>query len=371
MQANNSETLYKSLAKAIFLTAGVIIILWFLIKVVSAILLLLFAIVLALIINQPVTWLEKKNIKRGWASLIVFGTILLAIALLTWLIGPKISEQLSALIHNLPEYGNNLSKTVGSWFANYPDVQKEIKTGANDVSQWMPSLSNTLVQIGNLSLSLLSSVVIVILFISMVVYAVTNPRPLVELYFSIFPPVQREKAAAALIKTSVMLVGWIRANLIGGSIEAVLVTAFLSFMNVPGAWVWGALALFAELVPKIGFYIMSIPPILVALSVNSSTAIWVVVFFLAMNELMGDFVMPKLRSSTMNLHPVSTLFILLAMGSAFGLAGALLATPLAAIIKAYYEAFYLSRFKEDKQMGKRIDDVIYQTKKTGGDIFIK
>lgn len=59
--------------------------------------------------------------------------------------------------------------------------------------------------------------------------------------------------------------------------------------------------------------------------------------------------------------------MLLTMGSAFGLAGALLATPLAAIIKAHYETFYLSRFKEDKEMEKRIDDVIYQTKKNRGD----
>jgi predicted PurR-regulated permease PerM len=75
---------------------------------------------------------------------------------------------------------------------------------------------------------------------------------------------------------------------------------------------------------------------------------------------MGDFVMPKLRATTMNIHPVSTLFILLAMGSAFGLTGALLATPLTAIIKAYYETFYLSRFKEDKLMDKRIDTIISQ-----------
>lgn len=365
MQISSAQTLYKSLAKAIFLAAGVIIILWFLTKVVSAILLLLFALVLALIINQPVTWLEKKNIKRGWACLVVFGAILLIIGLLVLFIGPKITEQLSALINNLPEYGDNISKTASSWFANYPEVQKEIKIDAKDVAQWVPSVPKTIVQVGNFSLSLLGGVVIFIVFIGMVVYAVTNPRPLIQLYLSFFPPAKRITATAALTKTSVMLGGWIRANLIGGSIEALLVTAFLSFLNVPGAWVWGALALFAELIPKIGFYIMSIPPVLVALSVNSTTAVWVIIFFLAMNEIMGDFVMPKLRSSTMNLHPVSTLFILLAMGSAFGLIGALLATPIAAIIKAYYEEFYLQTTKETL-VNEYIDDIIYQRKKANG-----
>jgi len=367
MQTNGTDNLYKSLSRAIFLTTGIIILLWFLFKIISVVLLLLFAIVLALIINHPVTWLEKKNIKRGWASFIVFGFILLALVLLAWFIVPKISEQLSTLIDNLPEYANRLSVTAGSWFSNYPEVQKEIRIDAENISEWMPSVPKTLIQVGNLSLTLLGGLVIFIIFVSMVVYAVTNPRPLVELYLSIFPPVQRDKAATALRKTSVMLIGWIRANLIGGGIEAVLVTAFLSFMNVPGAWVWGALAFFAELIPKIGFYIMSIPPVLVALSVSPSTVIWVTIFFLALNELMGDFAMPRLRSSTMNLHPVSSLFILLAMGSAFGLTGALMATPLAAIIKAYYEEFYLSRFKDDQSMDKRIDAVIYHKLDTDGD----
>ena len=117
-----------------------------------------------------------------------------------------------------------------------------------------------------------------------------------------------------------------------------------------GALVWGALALFSELIPKIGFYIMSIPPVLGALSVSPLTALWELIFFLALNEIIGDFVMPKLRSSTMNIHPVSSIFLLLAMGSAFGLTGALMATPLAAIIKAFYEEFYVKKFNEDTDL---------------------
>ncbi|TXF74813.1 AI-2E family transporter [Chryseobacterium sp.] len=360
MQSNTTENLYRSLVKVILLTAGLVILIWFLYQILSVLLLLLLAIVLALIINNPVTWLEKKKVKRAWGSLMVFGTILLTLIVLGWFIGPKISEQTSGLFRDLPEYGKSLSGTVSSWFSDYPDIQKKIEIDAESISESLPSVPKALVKIGNFSLSLVGGLVVLIVFISMVIYAVADPRPLVELYLSVFPPAQRGKAVAALSKTSVMLGGWIKANLIGGTIEAVLVTTFLSIMDVPGAFVWGALALFAELIPKIGFYIMSIPPILVALTVDPVTALWVTVFFLALNEIMGDMVMPKLRSSTMNIHPVSTLFLLLAMGSAFGFLGALMATPFAAIIKSYYEAFYLSRFPKDHKMEEHIEDVIQQ-----------
>jgi predicted PurR-regulated permease PerM len=52
------------------------------------------------------------------------------------------------------------------------------------------------------------------------------------------------------------------------------------------------------------------------------------------------------------------------MGAAFGVIGALLATPVTAIIKAYYEAFFSARVKRDTQMNSRIDAIIYHSDDT-------
>ncbi|HZF66085.1 MAG TPA: AI-2E family transporter, partial [Chitinophagaceae bacterium] len=254
------------------------------------------------------------------------------------------------------------SNNVASWFTEYPEIQQDILSQGANLSGWIPSVPDTLLQIGNYSLSIAGMILLMILFISMVVYAVFNPKPLLQLYFSFFPSTKHTKATRALAKTSVMLLGWIRANLIGGGIRAVCMTIFLSLMNVPGAFVWGAVAFFSELIPRLGFYIASIPPILVALSISPSTALWVTVFLLALDEIMGDFILPKLRSNTMNIHPVSIMFILLAMATAFGLMGALLATPLTAIIKAYYEEFFIRRFKDDKLVDDRIEEILYRSK---------
>ena len=361
MQNINTDNLYKAITRALLYAALLIVVLWFLFKIINVILLILLALILVLIINVPVAWLEKKKIRRGWACLIVFALIAAGIVLLCWLIVPKISVQLTALITNLPAYADQLSKNIASWFKDYPKLSAEIADEGAILSQLISTLPDTLVSVGAYSLSLISALLIFIIFMSLVIYAVVNPRPLFEIYFSMFPVPKREKAKNALYKTSVMLNGWIKSNLIGGSIDAACVTAFLSIMNVPGAWVWGAITFFAELIPKIGFYIMAVPPILVALSINPLTALWVTIFFLVLDEVMGDFVLPRIRSSTMKLHPVSTIIVLLIMGSAFGFVGALLATPLTAIIKAFYEEFYAGRAKNDKQMDERVDAIMYHT----------
>jgi len=359
MSIKTNDGIFRTVTSIILYTAGLVILLWFLFKILSVVLLGIFAIVLGVIINAPVSRLEKKGMRRWLASLIVFFVIFGITALLGWMVVPHLSDQLDVLIGNLPKYYASVSGYLDSLLSKFPELRKEISDGGTSISSAIPSIGNTVMGIGNFSFSVLGGVFVFIVFICMVVFFVGNPKPIIELYLTVFPVRQREKAENAMKHTSVMLVGWMKSNLIGGAIEAVLVYGFLTLMNVPGALVWAALAFFSELIPKIGFYIMAIPPTLVALSVSPATALWCLVFFLLLNELVSDFLMPKLRSSTMNIHPMSSLFLLLAMGTAFGLTGALLATPLAAIIKAYYEEFYLRQFPADPKLEERTNDIIY------------
>lgn len=359
MQRLAGDSLFKVFSKVIAFTALMIVLLWLLFKVSGILLVFLLAMVFALILNAPVSWLEKRNIKRVWASTIVFSCLVLVIGLISWLIIPKIAKQFQTLINNLPVYISQINVQLNSWLKNYPDLAKQITKDGDNLSQIIPSASLVITKAGNISIYVAGSIFLFILFICIIAYAVARPAPLLEIYFSLFNIDKREKAEKALLHTSTMLIGWIKANLIGGTIEAVLTTTFLSIMGVPGAWVWGALVIVAAMIPNLGFYIMSLPPTLVAFSVGPYTALWVIIFFIAMSELMSDFVMPRLLSSKMNIHPVSLLFMLLVMGVAFGLVGAFLTVPVTAIIKAYYEAFFKVEQENDPLLGERIDAVIY------------
>lgn len=360
MTKQQNHGTYRLITSIILYTFGLIILLWFIFKITDIVILFLFAMVLGLIINQPVNHLEQKGMKRWLASLIVLGSIFIVSGALILLVVPHISEQIDTLIGNIPGYFESISNHISKVLKKYPELNKELQHGGMSISAAVPSLGKTVAGLGSFSFTVLGGIFLFIVFLSMIVFFVGNPRPVIDMYLTIFEPEKRDKAERALQHTSTMLGGWMKSNLIGGIVQAVLVYVFLSIMSVPGALVWAALAFFSELIPKIGFYIMAIPPTLVALSVSPATAFWCLVFFLLMNELVSDFLMPRLRSTTMNIHPVSLLFLLLAMTAAFGLMGALLATPMAAIIKAYYEEFYLNRFDEDPEIEKRIDRILYK-----------
>ena len=117
----------------------------------------------------------------------------------------------------------------------------------------------------------------------------------------------------------------------------------LNLQEVPGALVWAALAFFADFIPRIGGYVMAVPPVVLSLTLGPMTAVWVALFYLISTEILGRVVAPKIRGATMQLHPVLIIFFTLAFALAFGLLGAIVATPAAAFASAYYSEFYLKR----------------------------
>lgn len=102
---------------------------------------------------------------------------------------------------------------------------------------------------------------------------------------------------------------------------------------------------------------MIIPPVLVTLAIDPVKAVWVLLFYLLMSEIVGDFIAPKVRASQMNISPVFSIFMVLAMGYAFGFLGFLISTPVAGFLKAFWNTFYLEG-RRDPGMEKRIDLVL-------------
>jgi putative permease len=346
---------FKTISRLVYLAAGLFLAIWFAGQVIDVILLFFFAIVITIVLNAPVTWLQGKGMSRSAASLLVFFGVLLLFGLVGWMVIPKIVTQVKLLVSNLPHYLDTLDTRVNGWLGNYGG-DKSQEAGGIPFSGQLSSLFN---RIGQYSLGIISTILMVIFFFCLVIYMLINPKPLLELYLSCFRDDKKDKAAEAFAYASRMTIGWMWSNVMAGALRAVIVWFFLYFMDIPGVWVWAGVTFFAELIPKIGFYIMSVPPILIAFAISPITALWVAIFYIALDELIGDFVIPRLRSKTMKIHPVSILIMLLAMSAAFGVMGAFIATPLVAFIKAYYETFYQKQPHPEKTE-KNIDKMLFR-----------
>src|SRR5437762_8952578 len=117
MPTNDTGNLSEAVRKALLYATALIILLWLSYKIIGVILLLLFALVLVIIINSPVAWLEKKNMKRGWACLIVFGTIALAVFYWPGWVFPRLVINLVRLLPTWRFMQASFQRTLPSGFA--------------------------------------------------------------------------------------------------------------------------------------------------------------------------------------------------------------------------------------------------------------
>ncbi|HZO89369.1 MAG TPA: AI-2E family transporter [Chthonomonadaceae bacterium] len=359
MERRENE-IYRALARAIWLATGVAVALWFLDTIALVVLLFVFAFVLVLALNVPVTWLEERRVPRPFGTLLVSLAVVIALSLLGWLVLPRMAEQVVNLSHRLPRDIVSLSARLSELFKHYPIVQRWLQPNAEALTRTLPSMPTLLMHVGKITLTVFEILVFAIVVASTVVYTLARPRPLLKNYLAIMPPHLQERAERAFTRGSQMVVGWIYAHLMVGAIEAVCAGLFLTFLRVPGGFIWAAFTFFAELVPRIGPYLMAVPPLLEALAVSPIKALWVALFYTCLNETMGTFVLPFLWGKEMELHPVSLLFAVMALGGAFGILGALLAVPITGFVKAFYEEFYLLRQPKDEHREERAENILHR-----------
>jgi putative permease len=337
------RTPFASWLGFVLAAASAIVALWFLQKIVGAILLLFFAIVVGIALSAPVEFFVRRGLSRRLAGvltlLLFFGTI----GLIGWLVIPRLVAQVVLLANSLPRLIGQIQGQVNDLLANYPDLQRFARVDSAGGGDFVPAAFNLFAGVGAFSLSLLGGLALALIFFSTIAYIVLDPKPLLRGYLGSLPLAARKPGMRAYRRSVRSVIGWSKASLVVGAIQAVAVFVFLSLMDIPGALVWAALAFFADFIPRIGGYVMAFPPVILSLSQGPMVPVWVILFYVVSNEILGSVVAPKIRGTTMALHPVLIIFFTLAFALAFGLFGAIVATPAAAFFSAFYSEFYLKR----------------------------
>jgi AI-2E family transporter len=142
-----------------------------------------------------------------------------------------------------------------------------------------------------------------------------------------------------------------------------------------------------EAVPMIGPLLGAIPAALVAFSIAPAKLIWVIVATIIIQQLENSLLVPRIMRKAVGVNPFVTLLAIFAFSTLFGLAGALMAIPMAAIIQLVLNRFifhpaamepevsagrdYVSRLRYDAQ--DLAQDLRKQArlKKGGSDLRIK
>lgn len=348
---------YEDLRRFLFLVLGLGLA-GLVIHAVSKIL-ILFTIVLfaAMVLNPVVSWLTKRGFKRPIATLVVLLSLLGGLVGVGFLVVPPLVEQVSELVAGAPTYSENIENQLKAVLDRFPQLKNVLpaeyrgagldrlgetlgKQAGPQVLEWLQNLGPN---IGNrvlkLTLSFVGGFFSIVIALLLTAFVLSNPRPLVTGFLAAVPDRHREAAGRSIARIENQMVAWMRATLINGVITGVSTGLLLYFIGLPSAIVFGVLSFLGEFVPNLGPIVTSIPALFVAAGLGTTKFALTAAAILFVQQVESNILVPFIMGKEMELHPVTIVFFALAMGSLFGVAGAVLAVPLAAIVKVLVDEF--------------------------------
>jgi predicted PurR-regulated permease PerM len=297
---------------------------------------------IAMAINPMVAWLERKGVRRaisvGVLVLLLAGGFAAAVTALA----PTLVDQSANLVRDFPQYSSRMQGYADQIQHRFPSLDVSQLT-ARVQAAIEENLSAIQAQATTLLTTSVTWVFESVLVVFIIVFFLVDPQPLIRGLRGLMPdewqPEVQRIGELAVGKVN----AWIQGTLLLMLSIFVASTVGLYALGVPYALLWGVLAGLFEAIPTIGPILSSIPPILVALTISPTKAVWVLGLFLVVQQLESNILVPIVMANKVRLHPVTLLFFLLMMAQFLGIFGALIATPLAAVIKVLYMELYYHR----------------------------
>jgi putative permease len=305
--------------------------------------LLLFAVVflVAMVLNPIVAFLEKRRIHRGLAVVLLALAFVAVFALAISFLIPPLLTQLDELIRQTPEACNRVQAQVQAFGQRYPSIRQAIPESDKVLDTVGARAGDLLGLLFKSSFRIVGGLFGSVFAVLLLVFVLINPQPLVVRFLTLVPDHSREASRRTLLRLTQQMAAWARGVVINGTISAVTTGLLLWFIGVQPALVFGFIAFLGEFVPMIGPVLTSIPALFVALSMGVDKFGLALLAVLFVQQVETNLLVPFILGKSMELNPVSILFFTLAMSSLFGLTGAVLAVPAAALFKIVIDEFYL------------------------------
>jgi len=285
------------------------------------------------------------HLPLGAAITIVYAAIVLVIGLGIAIVVPPLTTDARDLIANYPTIVKNAVAFTADpnnpFFAHLP-------IGMRTYIETLPVELSTLTQkyAGEAATKavglLLSTVTIIATCIVIPVlsaYMMLDAENLKRYAIAAIPMKRRPKTLAVVADLEKVLGGFIRGQFTVGATIGVCITIVLLLFHIKYAVLIGVFAGLFDVIPYVGAVVGFIPSVLLALFQDGVSqaalfhALYVAIAFIAIFQLEGHFIAPKIVSDSVGLSPLWVVIAILIGGELLGIGGMFLAVPIAAMIR--------------------------------------
>jgi predicted PurR-regulated permease PerM len=317
----------------------------------AGVVVLLFTIgaLVALLLNPFVMVLRRAHVPRGIAVLIVMLGVVLAATGIVLLVANPVADQMAAFRDNVPEIvddANAALDDVQVWLDdNGIDLQikDEGQSALGSIGENLAEGSGELVAFTQDALrTLVEAGFALILIIVISVYMLLYGERIGAAVRAVVPGGDGTPEDDYPTRIQRAVFGYVRGQLLFSTIMGASAGVLLWVLGTLGvfpegktyALFFGAWYGFAELIPYVGPVIGAAPPVLIALVGGEPLdALWLTIAFTALQQIEGHIVAPVVFSQALRINPLLVIFALLLGGQMYGIVGAFVALPIAAILR--------------------------------------
>lgn len=328
----------------------VLVVGYLLIQIQFVLVLVLLSLVFATVIAKPVERLERQHVPRPLAILLVYVALIAALTILFSSLAPVIREQSASFREQAPvSLGELRAAWLESGNALLAGPGQQVLARALVFIE-SPSQQNVSVPQGA-ALGLLTGLgggvigLITVLIISF--YYLMERQWIRLMLLSTLSPARRIHASRIWEEVEQKVGDWLRGQLTLCLVIGVTATIGYALLDVrfwPLLGLWAGLT---EIIPIIGPWLGGIPAVIIALTQSWEKALLVVGFVVLLQMMENAILVPRVMRGAVGLSPL-TVFLAILAGTEFaGVAGALLAIPVAAAVQ-----IMLSHYSEARREAK-------------------
>lgn len=310
--------------------------LFFLYYIRDLIFIIFISVLLALTMEPAVDKMHrKKGIPRVFGAGILFAVTFIVLGIIIYAVAPTLAREIAQMATVLPAYFEMIDleyildngQSIGLQSSDVQDLLIDASVALRDAASFL--ITGTL--------GFLGGIFSVVLIAVISFYLVLEDNG-VEKFIKAAVPGNMQARCIHIVKQIETKLGqWFIGQVTLGFIVGILSLIGLYIIGVPYALVLALIAGVFELIPYIGPMLSAIPAVLIAATVSPTTAVLTFILYFLIQEFENYIIVPKVMEKSVGLHPIIIIIAAAIGGQLAGIAGMILAVPVATIISIIFQ----------------------------------
>lgn len=300
---------------------------------------LLVSIIISLGLEPIINFFENRKIPRILGIIIIFFLVLIILAISFYLISSILVDELSVFI-------NHFSKAIYSIFGI--NISSDIlKIFEGDFLRIFDLFKfNPFSSVKDTIFTFFNDIVLIIATILISFYLVLEKDGVERFLKAIIPDTYEKQILKIFDSFKNKIKKWFIAQFILSSLVGLITFIGLWFLGAKYPLIIGVLAAIFEIVPVIGPILVGFIAFLLSLSDSLLFGLYVLIFFVLVQQFESHVLTPLVIGKTMKIHPVLVIVALLSGAKLAGLFGVLLAVPLAIALEELFDFLSENKYKK-------------------------